>query len=74
VKVIELNGVTSEATHIYDPGIGLLEAWRTLFDQWRILFEIGAANRAAGHRPSRLGELISALRDHRRATATHPAT
>ena len=28
-KVIELNGVTSEATHIYDPDNGVLYAWRT---------------------------------------------
>ena len=43
-KVIELNGVTSEATHIYDPGIGLYEAYRALFEQWRLAFEIGAEN------------------------------
>jgi hypothetical protein len=43
-KVIELNGVTSEATHIYDPGIGLLEAYGALFEQWRLAFEIGAEN------------------------------
>ena len=43
-KVIELNGVTSEATHIYDPAVGLLEAYAALFEQWRLAFEIGAAN------------------------------
>src|SRR5262249_25682046 len=41
LKVIELNGVTSEATHIYDPGVSLFDAYRTLFQQWRIAFEIG---------------------------------
>ena len=30
IRVVELNGVTSEATHIYDPGNGLLDAWRVL--------------------------------------------
>lgn len=50
-KIIELNGVTSESTDIYDPKNGLLPAYRKIFRQWRIAFEIGARNRAAGARP-----------------------
>lgn len=42
--VIELNGVTSETTHIYDPRIGLIEAYRALFEQWQLAFEIGSEN------------------------------
>jgi membrane protein DedA with SNARE-associated domain len=52
IKVVELNGVTSEATHIYDPKNGLLEAYRVVFEQWRLAFAIGAANRALGARPT----------------------
>ncbi len=51
LKVVELNGVTSEATHIYDPGNSLLDAYRVLFRQWALAFEIGAGNRARGARP-----------------------
>jgi hypothetical protein len=69
--VIELNGVTSEATHVYDPRVGLLGAWRTLCRQWRIAFEIGAANRERGVAPARLRELLAAIRAYRRAAATH---
>lgn len=47
-KIIELNGVTSEATHIYDPTNRLRDAYRTLRHQWRVAFEIGAMNHAAG--------------------------
>ena len=50
-KVVELNGVTSEATHIYDPRNSLLTAYRVLFQQWRFAFEIGAQNRQQGVRP-----------------------
>lgn len=46
--VIELNGVTSESTNIYDPEWSLLRAYRTLFRQWAILFRIGALNRRLG--------------------------
>jgi membrane protein DedA with SNARE-associated domain/pimeloyl-ACP methyl ester carboxylesterase len=51
-KVIELNGVTSEATSIYDPKNSLFTAYRILFDQWRIAFEIGALNRKRGIKPT----------------------
>ena len=51
-KVVELNGVTSEATNIYDPRNSLLTAYRVLFEQWRIAFEIGTQNRARGQQPS----------------------
>ena len=47
-KIIELNGVTSEATHIYNPGSSLFAAYRTLAHQWRVAFEIGACNRRRG--------------------------
>jgi len=47
-KVIELNGVSSEATNIYDPRGTLRAAYRTLFRQWELAFRIGAANRALG--------------------------
>lgn len=42
--IIELNGVTSESTNIYDPSWSLWRAYQTLFWQWAILFRIGAMN------------------------------
>lgn len=48
LAIVELNGVTSESTNIYDPDSTLLEAYRQLFRQWSIVFTIGAANRAQG--------------------------
>src|SRR6185295_1514818 len=50
-KVIELNGVSAEATHVYDPTVSLLEAYRTMYAQWRTAFEIGAINRTMGIPP-----------------------
>lgn len=49
-KIIELNGVTSESTNIYDPQYTLFDAYRILFRQWSIAFEIGAANCKSGVR------------------------
>lgn len=57
-QVIELNGVTSESTDIYDPKNNVLHAWGKLFKQWQIAFEIGAQNREKGHKPTPLFSLI----------------
>lgn len=62
-KVIELNGVTSEATSIYDPDNSLFNAYRVLMQQWRIAFEIGAQNRARGIQPVPLRELLRVVRN-----------
>ena len=64
LTVLELNGVTSEATHIYDPAVSLVEAYRALFTQWRLAFEIGAANAARGARVSSLAELAALVAGH----------
>jgi membrane protein DedA with SNARE-associated domain len=66
-KIVELNGATAEATAIYDPKNGLLSAYRTLFRQWRLLFEIAEANIRAGARGTTLGELWQLVRRHRAA-------
>ncbi len=47
-RIIELNGVSSESTNIYDPKFRLVDAYRVLFRQWRLAFEIGQANRKLG--------------------------
>ncbi|MEJ2475286.1 MAG: VTT domain-containing protein [Desulfobacterales bacterium] len=60
-KIVELNGVTSEATHIYQPGNSIWNAYRTLMQQWRIAFEIGAVNRSRGVQPSSAHRLLTAL-------------
>ncbi|MGD9906303.1 MAG: VTT domain-containing protein [Vicinamibacterales bacterium] len=58
LAIVELNGVTSESTNIYDPGYGAWRAWRTLGRQWQLVFEIGAANRARGARAPNLRRLL----------------
>jgi membrane protein DedA with SNARE-associated domain len=75
-EILELNGVTAEATHIYDPSVTLLEAYRVLFEQWRIAFEIGARNRQLGQRPMPLHGFVALLRNRDKAssggTVAHP--
>jgi len=67
--VIELNGVTSEAAHVYDPRYTLPRAWAALLAQWRLAYAIGAENARRGARVSRLGELRRAIADYRALAA-----
>ena len=58
IKILELNGVTSEATHIYDPKNSYFYAYSILMKQWRYAFEIGDLNRLNGLKPEPLSKMI----------------
>ena len=60
-QVIELNGVSAEATHIYDPVVSIWEAYRVMAEQWRDAFTIGAMNRARGFKPMSSFDLAKLL-------------
>ncbi len=64
--IIELNGVTSESTNLYDPQWSLLRAYGVLFRQWELLFAIGAANRRRGRPVSSLRAVIADSRAYYR--------
>lgn len=51
-QIIELNGAASEATNIYDERNSLWSAYATLYRQWSLVYQLGAANRDRGHRPA----------------------
>lgn len=58
-RIVEVNGVDSENTHIYDPKYSLFFAYKTLFHQWKTVFLIARAiNRPA---PS----LLAMIREYR---------
>ncbi|MEM1449273.1 MAG: alpha/beta fold hydrolase [Planctomycetota bacterium] len=71
VSIIELNGVTSEATHVYDPRHSIFAAYRILFAQWRIAYAIGAANAARGAETTGLLGILSEWRRYRRRQRSH---
>jgi len=53
-EIVEVNGAGSEATHIWDARTKLLTAYRTLFTQWAVLFEIGSQARDMQRGPQRI--------------------
>jgi hypothetical protein len=70
-KIIELNGVTSESTDIYDPNNSLFTAYKALFRQWRIAFEIGAQNRSQGMMTTSIFQLIWLMFEYRKLAKFH---
>ena len=72
-RIVELNGVTSESTNIYDPKYSLVDAYRILFDQWRIAFEIGAANRDLGAKTTSVSDLIRLIFGRKIQSDSSPA-
>ena len=70
--IIEINGVGSEATHIWDPDCSLREAYRAQFWHYRAAFEIGREMRARGHRPHGIRAMLRLWRLQRRLMAAYP--
>jgi hypothetical protein len=70
-QIIELNGISSEATSVYDPANSLFRAYRTLFRQWEIIFAIAAENRKLGLPPTTLREIWQNWTHYRKSSALH---
>jgi hypothetical protein len=72
LAVVELNGVTSEATNLYDPSWSLFAAYRTLFRQWALLYRIGHANRQRGHAATGFRAFVRLVVDYYRGPRPDP--
>lgn len=73
-QIIELNGVSSEATSIYDPANSLWSAYRTLFRQWEIIFAIAAENRSLGLPPTALRTIWENWTGYQRRAVVYPVS
>lgn len=63
IRILEVNGVTAEAAHIYHPDTPLIDGWRSMFRQWGIAFDIGEANARAGAAVTDKFELLRLWRE-----------
>ncbi len=73
-QIVEINGASAEATHIWDASMTLRDAYRTLFRQFETVFRIGAANRRRGYRPIGLIRFLRDVRAFRRLAGGYPST
>ncbi len=72
--IIEVNGAGGEATHIWDSKTRLVDAYKSLFRQHSLLFEIGARNRKRGYRPVGPLALLRAIFKESSLTNAYPST
>ncbi|MEI7979717.1 MAG: hypothetical protein WCI53_12795 [Bacteroidota bacterium] len=49
IKIMELNGVSSEPAHIYDPSTFLFNAYQALFNHYKLIFIIAKQNIELGN-------------------------
>lgn len=65
-KVMEINGISSEPGHIYDPNMGLVQAYKDLFWHWEKMYEIASQNKKNGQNKESITTTVRALLDYYR--------
>jgi len=60
-SIVEINGIGGEAIDVWDPQLPVMETYRRLFAQQRLLFEIGDSNRGRGFRPMGAAKFVGYL-------------
>lgn len=71
-EIIEINGVGSEAIHIWDRRTTLWEAYKTQFYHYRQTFLIGAAKKREGWKSSGAFSMLRSWRKQKRLLASYP--
>lgn len=72
--IIEVNGASSEATHIWDSRGRLRDAFATLLGQYRTLFEMGDLMRARGYKVPSIATMIKVWIRELRQGSNYPET
>ncbi len=63
-KVLEFNGIASEPAHIYDPAYSTIQAYRDIFQHWKIIYQLGKAQRAKGIKAMTWKEAYQSLQSY----------
>jgi hypothetical protein len=64
IKILELNGVSSEVAHIYDPKYKLIQAYKDVAANMKIIAKIAKVNHELGVRYDPLWKFLKDLRSH----------
>lgn len=67
-KIMELNGIFSDPTHVFDPSFGMWRAFREYGRYWRIIYRISRENMRRGIPATSWREARACLREYRAAT------
>lgn len=63
-KIMEVNGISAEPGHIYDPKMSLGQAYNDLFWHWEKMFEIAENNKQKGYKKETLRKTVGTLLDY----------
>ena len=63
-KILEFNGIASEPAHIYDPSYSVLQAYKDIFQHWKIIYQISKIQRKKGIRPMTIKEAYRSIRSY----------
>lgn len=72
--ILEINGASSEAAHIWDSDTPLLHIFSTLLTQYRLLYRIGSQHKQRGVNTPSLVALFNAWREEKALTQRYPMT
>lgn len=64
IKIMELNGVSSDPGHIYDPKYYLWNAYRDLMWHWKRAANISIINQKNGVKPLPFSDIIAIVKQH----------
>jgi membrane protein DedA with SNARE-associated domain len=73
-SIVEINGIGGESIDVWDPRLPVVEVYRRLADQQRLLFLIGERNRARGFQPTGVGDFVASLIRQTRLICRYPAS
>lgn len=65
LSILEMNGVTSEAAHIYDPDASIFNAWKTLCQQWSHAFKVSKKNLQNGAKTVTVKTILREYKKHK---------
>jgi hypothetical protein len=64
LRIMELNGVTSEPAHIYDPNMPLRKAYASVLNHFKLVYRISKANTANGYKPAAWASFYNLMKAH----------
>ena len=74
LKILEINGATGEVTHVWDSKNTLLNAYKDLMNQYKLLYQIGAKNKKRGFKPDRLRDVLKEYDAYKKLIDKYPLT
>ena len=64
-KILEFNGIASEPAHIYHPGASIFQAYKVLWQHWKIIYEISQQQAKKGVAATSLKEMRAYYRQYK---------